>query len=509
MKGNIGAYKPLEHQMVKYLCSVVASEIEAVSKVKDDLDSLQHTVSLIQDVLEDAEKQQIRKDSAKRWLKRLKDVAYDADDILDDFSYKVIHAQEMGHRKRDWVRMILSSSNPLFLSYNIANKIDEINRQLGDIAKDKVFLDFQNHPMHLNLRNEESNKENRETTPLVDDLKVIGRAKDKEMIINMLLATSNTSTHSSASSSSSRRTPTNETVSVIPIVEHVGMPEFSILKAGKIENVSEIRRLRLCFDETMPTYPKSLKNASKLRTLISDIQGEDCNIHYQNFFENKQFRVLDLQWSSIKELPPSIGNMKHLRADANECAKDSTVMEQLQPNPSLVILKIVGFMGAKFPTWMISSTISSALPNLVEVELKNCYRCEQLPALGQLPCLKILTISTMDVVQFLGTDFYGESRPSFLSLISFTLHDLPLLRMWEPPSFYTRRFASTSSFPNSLSSVSTSYPRLEKMTVEKCPKLERSHDLTFIRGFFPSLKEYKLDGVMKIRLPYKRYATIS
>ncbi|RZC73292.1 hypothetical protein C5167_048778 [Papaver somniferum] len=52
-------------------------------------------------------------------------------------------------------------------------------------------------------------------------------------------------------------------------------------------------------------------------------------------------------------------------------------------------------------------------------------------------------------------------------------------------------------------------PNPSLMTVEKCPKLERSHDLTFIRGFFPWLKEYKLDGVMKIRIPYKRYATFN
>ncbi|KAI3918272.1 hypothetical protein MKX01_041592 [Papaver californicum] len=479
------------------------------------------------------------------------------------------------------------------------------------------------------------------------------------------------------------------------VAEHVGMPEFSILKAGQIGNVSEIRRLRLCFDDTMRAYPKSLKNASKLRTLISDIQGEDRNIHYRNFFENKQFRVLDLQWSSIKQLPPSIKNMKHFRyldlskteivelpefitclynlqtlllrychnlrifpnekmgslkclryldvsgshlevlpkyitelsnlrtlkledcsnlrelpedlhkfinlrhlilsdhgvwnetpggiehltllqtlpvfkvarfsggtsrssiweleflkllegklqisnlqnvteaADAqkanlqgkqnirslilewscrgevNEWANDSTVMEQLQPNPSLVILKIVGFMGAKFPTWMISSTISSALPNLVEVELKNCYGCEQLPALGKLPFLKVLTVSTMDVVQCLGTDFYGEARPTFLSLVSFTLHDLPNLRKWEPPSLSTKSFASSSFPTSSLSAFSTSYPCLEKMTVESCPKLERSRDFAFIKKFFPSLKEYKLEGVMEIRIPYKRYATFS
>ncbi|KAI3858575.1 hypothetical protein MKX03_005623 [Papaver bracteatum] len=107
----------------------------------------------------------------------------------------------------------------------------------------------------------------------------------------------------------------------------------------------------------------------------------------------------------------------------------------------------------------------------------------------------------MDVVQCLGADFYGEARPTFLSLISFTLHDLPLLMMWEPPSsIYTRGFASRGT---SLSSFSTSYPCLEKMTVEKCPKLERSHDLTFIRGY------HTRDMLPLIRRSSSRFAEVA
>ncbi|MCL7028710.1 hypothetical protein MKW94_018576, partial [Papaver nudicaule] len=47
---------------------------------------------------------------------------------------------------------------------------------------------------------------------------------------------------------------------------------------------------------------------------------------------------------------------------------------------------------------------------------------------------------------------------------------------------------------------SSFYPRLEKLTVEKCPYLERRQDWDFITCFFPSIKEYVLDGTLISRL---------
>ncbi|KAI3940021.1 hypothetical protein MKW98_029797 [Papaver atlanticum] len=158
-------------------------------------------------------------------------------------------------------------------------------------------------------------------------------------------------------------------------------------------------------------------------------------------------------------------------------------MEQLQPNRSLKTLKIVCYFDPKFPTWMMGSSISSALPNLVELELRDCYLCQQLPGLGQLPSLKVLTIATMDVVMCLGNDFYGdhEACQPFPELVKFTLSDLHCLEKWciaQPRSSF--------------------YPRLEMLFVERCPKLKCRQDLDFVTRFFPSIKEYTLDGAKLI-----------
>ncbi|XP_026398642.1 putative disease resistance protein RGA1 isoform X2 [Papaver somniferum] len=81
------------------------------------------------------------------------------------------------------------------------------------------------------------------------------------------------------------------------------------------------------------------------------------------------------------------------------------VLEGLEPHINLREFKIHDFPGLKLPKWM---GLYNCLPNLVKLELSVCYRCEKLPALGILPCLKVLLIDSMNSVKSLGEEFYYE-----------------------------------------------------------------------------------------------------
>lgn len=58
--------------------------------VKDELKKLKETLEMIDAVTTDAEKRQVQDSAVKLWLRRLKEAAYEADDVLDEFSYKVL-----------------------------------------------------------------------------------------------------------------------------------------------------------------------------------------------------------------------------------------------------------------------------------------------------------------------------------------------------------------------------------------------------------------------------------
>ncbi|KAF2319539.1 hypothetical protein GH714_016871 [Hevea brasiliensis] len=70
--------------LLSKLTSFASEEIGLVSGYKNDLRRLQTTLSTIKAVLLDAEEKQEESHAVKDWIKRLKEVVYDADDLLDD-----------------------------------------------------------------------------------------------------------------------------------------------------------------------------------------------------------------------------------------------------------------------------------------------------------------------------------------------------------------------------------------------------------------------------------------
>ncbi|XP_026432175.1 putative disease resistance protein RGA4 [Papaver somniferum] len=74
--------------ILKKLVGAVSKDIALAWDVKDDLKKLQSTSETILAVIADAEKRQEKEELVKLWLRRLKDIAYDADDVIDEFSYE-------------------------------------------------------------------------------------------------------------------------------------------------------------------------------------------------------------------------------------------------------------------------------------------------------------------------------------------------------------------------------------------------------------------------------------
>ena len=67
------------------LVSLITEEQGMKWGVNKEMERLKSTLSTIQAVLEDAEEQRVEDKALRNWLGKLKDAAYDADDILDEF----------------------------------------------------------------------------------------------------------------------------------------------------------------------------------------------------------------------------------------------------------------------------------------------------------------------------------------------------------------------------------------------------------------------------------------
>ncbi|KAI3955866.1 hypothetical protein MKW98_006226, partial [Papaver atlanticum] len=129
-------------EILKKLGSVAAQEIGLAWGVENDLKKLQNTLKMLAAVTDDAERKQISDSSVGLWLERLKDAAYEADNVLDEFSYEVMRRDDM-IGKRVKVRNLISSSNPLAFRLKMARKIKHINQMFDEICKEKDSFHLQ------------------------------------------------------------------------------------------------------------------------------------------------------------------------------------------------------------------------------------------------------------------------------------------------------------------------------------------------------------------------------
>ena len=77
-------------EILSKVIPLVTEQISLAWDFKEDLKWLRDSLTMIQAVLADAERRQVREVRVRLWLRRLKDVSYDADDVLDDLAYEIL-----------------------------------------------------------------------------------------------------------------------------------------------------------------------------------------------------------------------------------------------------------------------------------------------------------------------------------------------------------------------------------------------------------------------------------
>ncbi|KAL5830556.1 hypothetical protein ACOSQ3_020024 [Xanthoceras sorbifolium] len=203
---------PIADSLLGKLASLAYQEACLIWGVKTDLLKLERTLKTIKAVLLDAEQQQLHNNEVRVWLEELKDVCYDAEDVVDEFEIQALRRQVMLNRGSitQKVRNYLSWPKSVAFRFTIGHKIKEIREKLDDVAADK-------NKFHLTNRVDDRHaRQGRELThSFVFDSEVIGRDEEKEEIIELL----------------TRSGDDDQNISVIPIVGMGGLGKTAVVKS--------------------------------------------------------------------------------------------------------------------------------------------------------------------------------------------------------------------------------------------------------------------------------------
>ncbi|KAL6139771.1 hypothetical protein ACLB2K_058073 [Fragaria x ananassa] len=265
-------------------------------------------------------------------------------------------------------------------------------------------------------------------------------------------------------------------------LRHLYVDEEIEFPAGMFRGLTNLRTLS-CFNvgEEMGCRIEELGGLNQLKGMLTI--GNLQNVRDEA--EAKKAKLEEKK--NVVELSLVFSEYSADRRTSN--TNDEKVLEGLEPHTELESLKIVGFRGYRFPSWMMR--VPLPLNKLKKLVLRGCFRCGELPILGHLPFLRDVEIKGMHNLKRIGSEIYGydlvdeatrekERIVLFPALKTLSIEECHELIEWmEAPTTTTTTKVEV-------------FPCLEELTIKYCEALS-SIGLTSSLGL-PSLRKLIIRG---------------
>ncbi|XP_058079877.1 putative disease resistance protein RGA3 [Magnolia sinica] len=208
--------KKLQDALVSKVMNKLGEEVYSIGGAQAELEKISSTFESIQALLNVAEIIQFHNESMQLWLKKLKEVAYDVEDLLEEmipWPEPESSTDDGDDRQRmenqawrwlfslftccgleDWIRLAHESwtdgddadNRSIGDKRNFAQRIKEVSAKLDQIAADKSKFSFTE--IHSFRGGSHPDKAEFQTSSLVDESQIHGRDEDRGTIISKLMS---------------------------------------------------------------------------------------------------------------------------------------------------------------------------------------------------------------------------------------------------------------------------------------------------------------------------------
>ncbi|XP_068640458.1 putative disease resistance protein RGA1 [Aristolochia californica] len=370
----------------------------------------------------DAEEKQLESNTMRDWLRKLKDVLYDAENVVDDFNLEALQAQQAGDivesKKRKEVHnlCLCFSLKKVAFRHEIGKRIQDIRKRLDEIEKERN----QFHLSDMSVARPIQTREGPYTGPLIDQTTVIGREEEKDKLIKELLMSN----------------------------ESISEKHFSLISIQGIGGLGKTTLARFVYDyEEVKQHfeirgwvsaSDRFERRRLTKEIVDSITGNPCEVthpelHLKNLIDGKRFLiVIDDVWEDALKywddfhIPFIHGNRGSKLIITTRSEKVSSVMGTsapfrlvgLPPEDCLKIFLRKAFVNGD----------EERYPNLVDIGKMIVKKCGGVPlAINTLSGLLSFTRNESEWNGILESSFWKlpQNEDSILPALRLSYHHLP------------------------------------------------------------------------------------
>nr|TKS04591.1 putative disease resistance protein RGA3 isoform X1 [Populus alba] len=499
---------PILEQLSAVVAQQVREEVSLVGDVKKQVDKLKSNLLSIQSVLEDADRKQVKDKAVRDWVDKLKDVCYDMDDVLDEWStailrWKMEEAEE-NIRSRQKMRCVVQRRD-------IALKINEVldASKLGE-ATMETSIERVRH-LSMMLSEETSFPVSIRKAKGLRSLLIDARDPSLGAALPDLFKQLTCIRSLNLARSSIKEIP-NE-VGELMHLRHLNLASCMVLESlpETMCDLCNLQSLDVTRCRSLKQLPKAIGKLIKLRHL--QIYGSGVAFIPKGIERITCLRTLD--WFTVcggGENESKAANLRELKnlnhiggslkiwnlQDASDAAEaqlknkkrllclemnfyynqeNGILIEALQPPSGLEYLTICWYRGLELPNWMMTLT------RLQVLTLRYCENVEVLPPLGRLPNLESLELRSLKLRR-LDAGFLGIEKDenasinegeiarvtAFPKLKKLEIWNLKEVEEWD--GIERRSVGEEDANTTSISIM----PQLRQLTIRNCPLLRALPD---------------------------------